>query len=460
MPVTLYPYQSEDQGLIDQFGGRVILGYAMGLGKTATSSFWALNHPDRQPILVVCPASVKYNWEFESKKFFGITPAICEGRQPPAYHSHGFGPPPSITIINYDVLKDWLGCLKRMKFKTVIFDEGQMLSHHTSKRRVAAKALIAGVPHVLILSGTPFMNKVIDLWSVVNLLWPEEFPSQWSFAQQYCSPRWTPWGWNLNGGTNLDELGRRLRKMGFIRRRKEDVLKDLPDKVYRIVPCSVDQEQYDEAANDFLGWLQKTMSHKVEKAAKAEKVTRIGYLIRLTARLKLQGPVEWANRFLTESSDTKEKLVIFAVHQKAIEAIHRNLDFKGVVINGEVSGRKRQAAIDQFNNDPDTRFVVANYLAGGVGTNLQSASEVALFEFPWRPGDIMQAIDRCHRIGQKKTVFVNFLVAGGTIEEDLARLHHLKQTQISTVLDGGADAGGDIDLYDELLRVLEGRLVR
>ena len=456
MPIEYYPYQKEDMPLIDKFGGRVLLSYEMGLGKTPTSLGWAMSRPDTRPILVVCPASVKYNWDHEARRFFDLRASMCEGRDAPARVHHGFEVPPDLTIINYDVLKDWTDYLRQRRFGTVIFDEGQYLSNANSLRRKAAKKVAQRIPHCLILSGTPFMNKPIDLWSLLNILWPDEYPSEWSFAQRFCNPKWTPWGWNLSGGTNLDELNRELLAQGMIRRRKKDVLKDLPDKVFRIVPCDIsDREQYNFASNDFLGWLGKYANHKVEKASKAEKVTRIGSLLRLTAKMKLQAQMEWANRFLAE---TDEKLVIFAVHTKAIEAIQRNLNTQVVVINGEVPTKKRHPLVQQFNDDPATRAFVGNYIAAGTGINLQAASEIGLFEFPWRPGDVLQAVDRLHRIGQKKTVFVNFLVAGGTIEEDVVNLHHLKQARISTVLDGGSD-GSDIDLYDELLRVLEGRLI-
>lgn len=451
----LYPPLDFQEGVLtemDQFNGRCLLALDMGLGKTYTSLKWMQRHPESFPALVVCPASVKYNWEYESNKFIGVRSALCESRTYPRHQ--GFEAQPKLTIINQDILKDWIPYLQKSRFKTIVIDECQNFSHMTSQRTKALQVISEPCQFVIPLSGTPLTNKPADLFPILNILWPEEFPAFWPFSQRYCAPRFTHYGkWVHNGATHLDELHRKLTRLGMIRRRKEDVLKSLPDKVWRTIPCQIpNMDEYRDASNDFVGYLRKVGK---EKSAKAEKLTRVGHLLRLAAKMKLRSPVEWANRFLSE---TDEKLIMFAIHTKAVDVLMRRIEHKSVKVDGSVTGRHRQAAIEQFAKDPTTRLFVGSS-AAGVGINgLQVASEIGIVEFPWRPADLLQWVDRAHRIGQTNTVFVNMFVAMNTIEEDLVKLLWKKQKIVSAILDGGGTPS-DINIYEELLQVIEGKFL-
>ncbi len=446
-----FPYQIEVGKEIEEWNGRALVALDMGLGKTGISLWWLRAHPEALPALVVAPASVKYNWVHESIKFIGIRPSVCEGQTcPPTdvpfdHHS-------KITIINYDILKHWIPYLKRLKFKTIIFDEGQNLRNPRAGKTKAARELSKRVPHILVLSGTPLMNRTKELWSILNILHPKDFPSFWLYAQEYCAPKWTPWGWNCDGSSNLPKLHKSLiENYGMIRRRKLDVLKDLPDKIRRIIPCEIsDPEQYIEASTDFTSWIKKHHAHKFRSVTKAESVQRVGHLLRLIAKLKMRSVCEWANRFLEE---TDEKLILFAIHRKAIEVLKKRVQAKAVVIDGSVPAKKRQIYVKQFQEDPHTRLFIGNIHAAGVGITLTAASEVGILEFPWRPADVLQAEARPDRIGQKNTVFINFLVARNTVEEDLCKILQKKQKILSAVLDGGPSVG-DLNIYDELIETL------
>lgn len=451
--VQLFPYQSEDLKKIDEFTGRVLLAWEMGLGKTLVSLKYLEKHPEAMPALIVCPASVKFNWAYESNHYIGIRPSICEGQTPPTFDSNQFHQTPKITVCNQDILHYWLPYLKKLKIKTVIVDECQFFIHTTAKRTKALQQITKGKKHVIAASGTPLTNRVSDLWPILNILWPGEFPSQTAYQTRYCNRKWTPWGFDYSGSANTKELNGRLVKLGMLRRRKEDVMKDLPSKVWRTVPCEIDIEIYNEAANDFSNWLIKTGK---AKSSKSEKLTRVGHLLRLAAKLKMRSVVDWANQFLGE---TDQKLIMFAVHKKAIDVLTRRIEFKSTKIDGSVSSmKKRQDAIEQFKLDPDTRLFLGSSAAGtGVNGLQAAASEVGVVEFPYRPADLTQWVDRAHRIGQKSTVFVNLFVAIGTIEEDLVKLLKSKQSVISSVLDGG-ETEADVNIYEELLAVIEGRL--
>lgn len=451
--LNLFPYQEESVKQIDDFDGRALVALEPGLGKTAITLQSLSIHSDRLPALVVCPASVKFNWAWEASHYFGIQSSVCEGEQP--LREDRFRIKDNITIINYDILQHWAEYLRRQQFKTIIMDECQYVSNPETRRTKAAKYIAAGTKFILPLSGTPLLNRPIELFTVLNLLWPKEFPNKAGYARQYCNRKWTRWGWDDSGSSNLGELHRRLLTLGMIRYRKKDVLKDLPPKVRRIIPVEIsDRAQYEYASKDFINWLKENKLHRVRSASKAVQLTRLGYLLELVAKLKIRGVVDWANRFLEE---TDEKLILFAIHKKAVDVLQRRINGKSVVIDGSITGQQRFKAVEQFQKDKSTRLCVANIHAGGIGVTLSAASELGIMEFPWRPGDILQAEDRPHRIGQTNTVFVNFFIALGTLEEKLCRTLEDKQGVVSSVLDGGKTSG-DLNLHEMLLKEIEGDL--
>jgi SWI/SNF-related matrix-associated actin-dependent regulator of chromatin subfamily A-like protein 1 len=308
------------------------------------------------------------------------------------------------------------------------------------------------VPHILALSGTPLVNRPIELFPTLNILRPSKFPSRFAFGLKFCGARRGRWGWEYKGATNTKGLHELLTTTLMVRRRKADVLKELPAKVRQVVPVDIrDRSEYLRAENDFIAWLRKQDPNAAIRAKRAEAVTKAGYLLRLAAKLKCRAVYGWINEWLMDSD---EKLVVFAVHRKMVEALHRNVFAKSVVVDGSVSGRDRQHAVDQFQNDRKTRVLIGNVTAAGVGLNLTAASTVAFAELPWQPGAVTQAEDRCHRIGQTGSVLCHYLVARYTIEEKRAAIIQKKQDVLSAVLDGGR-VEGDLDVFDDFLETLK-----
>lgn len=439
---------------VDAEDGLYVTDHAILTHNTKCSLEWTARN-DAYPALVICPAAVKFNWERESVRFIGCRPSICEGRKPPRNGYGDFDMKSKITIINYDILKGWLPYLIDHGFSTLIIDEVQNLGNPSSLRTRCCKKLGHFATNILALSGTPLLNRPYELYSILSILWPEHYNSPWVYSQKFCEPQLKPWGWDHTGAKNLNILHAELKQYGMIRRLKKDVLKDLPDKVWRVVPCELmNHHQYQEAFDDFLSFLKKNAPHKVHAASKAEKLVQIGFLMATIERLKLKATVNWANDFL-ENSD--EKLVLFAHHKKAIEVLKKRIEYPNVVVDGSVTGRQRQWNVDQFQDNPKVRILIGSE-AAGVGINLTAASEVGISALPWRPGDICQWVDRCHRIGQKDTVFCNFLIAENTIEEDKLRLLQKKQHTITSVLDGEIAADDSASVYEELLRGLEHNL--
>lgn len=441
------PYQIEAIEAIENNDGRALAALDMGLGKTLIS-LWCLDrNPDWTPALVVCPASVKYNWQAEASIHLGMKSSVCNGRTPPKRGAGKLQSMAPLYIINYDILQYWKGYLKQLGFKTIICDESQYLSNPKAIRTKAVKSLTKGADNVIMLSGTPLMNRPAELWPTLNMLWPRVFKSFRTFAEQHCEPRIERGRWTYNGATNLKSLNRKLTSIGMIRMRKQDVLKDLPGVNERMVVCPLlDPKEYQRAENDFVNWLKTQNKNKPNLMSLG--LVKIGYLLRLAAKLKFKYVVEWINQFLEE---TDEKLVVMAHHKKAIKVLKKHITAKSVVVDGSVRGEKRQAAVDQFQRDASTRVFIGNIKAAGVGLTLTAASTMVIAELPWRPADLTQAIARINRIGQTETAFVYYMIALGTKEERACEVLQEKQQTVSAVLDGG-DGSTDLDIHQLLLK--------
>lgn len=439
-----YTYQIKGVRKLHQFGGRGLCADEMGLGKSFQALLYALRHPEARPVIVVCPASLKWNWEREALVHVGMRAEVLEGTRPP---KEGIVTPHNLIVINYDILRFWLPYLIGLEPKLVIIDESQMLGSRTSKRTKSVKTLCYGIPHVLALSGTPLTNRPAELWPTLNILRPDLFPSFFPFAMRHAGARRAPWGWEFKGASHLSELHDKLKQTLMIRRLKKDVLKDLPSKRRCIVPLPLsDPAEYERAVKDFLGWLADRNPVKLQSAEKAQQLTKLGYLKWLAGMLKLPAVMEWVDNFFAE---TDEKLVLFAIHKAVITQLHDRYKKLCVVVDGSVVGKKRQLAVDQFQRDKKTRLFIGNVQAAGKGLTLTKASTVALAEIGWTPGEHTQAEDRAHRIGTVKKVTAYYLVSKGTIEEKLLEILQAKQKVLNKTLDGGKN-GTDFDLYNQL----------
>ena len=447
MKVNPLPYQLRSIEQIEAFHGRCLLADEMGLGKTLTCLWWWEQHPEAHPGLVVCPASAKYIWEHEALNNLDVRPYVIEGEKPKPLEL--VGSRPQLIIVNYDVLHHWMEPLQEFGFRSLFIDECHYCKNTSTIRTKAIRILAKGIQNVIAVSGTPLMNRPIELFSILQMIRPSIFRSRLAYAHEYCKPRWTPWGWKYDGACRIPELNDLLKQICMVRHLKKDVLSELPEKVRRVLPLALpDKAEYREASESFLSWMGKKNPARLLSAERAEALVRLGELKRLSAKLKLRTVVDWANEWLKSYPD--EKLVLFAIHRKMIEALARRIQVKSVTIDGSVSGRRRKATVDQFQQDRATRLCIGNIQAAGVSITLTASSTVAFCELDWVPANMMQAEDRIHRIGQTKPSWIWWLVAAGTIEEDLCKILERKQQVVSGVLDGSAVAN-DLAVYKQLL---------
>lgn len=444
-------FQVEDaEDIVREFEGRCLLANQMGLGKSLTALMVALLLKNARPVIVVCPASLKWNWEHEALFHCGMRAEVLETRKVPR---KGFRTRHQIIIINYDILPWWIDWLKRLRPQMVVIDECHYVGNRRALRTRAVRLLCRKVPNVLALSGTPLTNRPAELWPILNILRPKLYPAFLPFAKLHCAPKKTPYGMDYSGASRMPLLHRRLRRRLMIRRLKADVLDQLPKKTRTVVPLSIDRpHDYARAANDFGGWLRETDPSKLRTADRAHALVQMGYLKRLAARLKLRQVFAWVDDFLRESDG---KLILFAVHKKIIRKLRRRYAQTCVVVDGSVTGQHRKLAVTRFQNDRKIRLFIGNVRAAGVGLNLTAAHTVAFAEMDWTPGLHTQAEDRCYaRLGDLHGASVYYLVARGTIEEKLVKLIARKQKVLNAILDGEG-RGDPFDIHEKLLRMLK-----
>lgn len=455
---SLYPFQHKGVEFIESRGGRALIGDEMGLGKTVQALAWLQLHPEHQPTVIVCPASLKLNWRREVYKWMKQSSTIISGR---GGNGNDIPYGQGIYIINYDILSSWADWLKALKPKAVILDECHYIKNTKAARTKATKFICKGVPHVIALSGTPILNRPIEIFNTLSILDRHLFPAFWNYAERYCSSKYTGFGWDNNGASNTEELHRKLTRSIMIRRLKKDVLPELPPKTRSVVPLDMDAKgrgEYRRAESDFISWLHDKGEHdKAEKAEEAPVLTQIEGLKQLALKGKIDRALDWVHDFL----DSGEKLVLFGTHKFGLSLIERYIQNEGITkvvkLDGSTSTANRQRYVDQFQNDPETRLFLGNLKAAGVGITLTAASNVAFLELGWTPGEMVQAEDRIHRIGQEaEAINVWYLLAEGTIEEDIAVLLDKKAKVLGEVLDGKRPEAGSL-LTELLDKMKEGK---
>jgi SNF2 family DNA or RNA helicase len=443
----LLPYQTEGVSQIQAFNYRTLLADEMGLGKSI-QALAALLPLKKWPGIIVCPAALKLHWKRELLTHFAFEDVeILYGRRP-THH-----PRAKIVIINYDILQPWLPLLRGLEPGWVIGDEVQMIGNLKTRRTKAFTKLCKGIKRIIGISGTPLTNRPWELFPMLHILCPQEFDSPFTFGIRYCDGRREFGHWVFDGARNLKELHQRLIDLCMVRRTKKEVLPQLPEKRYIVVPLEIEnRKEYDRAERDLIGWLAETRGSAVaQRAARAERYTRFCYLKQLAVKGKLGGVIDWISCALSESND---KRLIGCWHHETIDTLRPNFERRHVVIHGGHTAKQRDEAEGHFRNSYWCRLLFGQMQAAGVGINLPECNQVDLAELPWTPGLVQQFIDRCHRLSSTKQVDAHFLIAAGTIEEDLCRILQRKQKILDRTLDGVDLREDSLTIFDDLQKIL------
>jgi hypothetical protein len=429
---------------------RTFIADEQGLGKTV-QALAALEADGAFPAVVICPASVKLNWERETRKWLPErSVAVLEGRDDRAWTAEVEGA--EIVVLNYDILEAHLDKLIARQPLAVVFDESHYVKNPQAQRTKAALELAGALaPDALrlALTGTPVLNRPEELVAQLRALGRlREFGSGARLARRFRS-----------AGSD-DRLHWNLRSRCYVRRTKKQVLPQLPAKRHDTVPILLSNEhEYRLAEQDVIAWLQGlpldlgTIDAKVAAALRAEQLVRLNNLRQLAAGGKLPTALSWITDFLASG----EPLVVFAEHIAIQKAVIERFP-SSVHILGADSSYNRQRAVDDFQRDDGPQLIVCSLKAASQGITLTRASNVAFLELDWTPARHDQAEDRLHRIGQDSAVTAWYLLAPNTIDETMAELLERKRNVINAVTDGQVHDGER--LVDAVVRELRGRPYR
>ena len=443
----LKDYQKEGVRGIYKCRGKCLLADEQGLGKTHQALSWILKIPSFRPVVIICPASVKYTWQAIAAQHFGMRVEVLDGMKPKRTQQL----PGNLLVVNYDILTSWLPLLLKAAPQVIVFDEAQMCANFQSQRSQSVFALCQQARSVVGLSGTPFTNEAEALWSVLQMINPKLFPDYTKFVWRYCNPQKTYWGWRFKGAKRIRELNQILESRVMIRRLKSEVEKELPTKIRKTEYFKLNNKQrseYTAAQRTFLQWLRKRSPARAARARKSPALAKVGYLVRLAAEFKRKQMIAWIRDFL--KANPGEKLVGLTMHKEVIRVLQK--EFKHVLfIDGSITGRKRFETIRQFQSNKRYRLLVGNWKAV-VGITLTASCHAVGLDLPWTPGDLLQGEDRLHRIGQKRNVLITYLIAMGTIEEALLKSLHSKSKILDAVLNGKRLTGADFTVFEDLFR--------
>ncbi len=425
---------------------RTFLADEQGLGKTV-EALATLEADGAFPAVVVCPASMKLVWQREAGKWLPHrSVAVVNGRAP-------VPPRGDITILNYDIASAHGAALARRRPRGLVVDEAHYCKNPHAKRTHAVRRLAESLPSDglrLALTGTPVLNHPEELIPQLRIIGRlGDFGSGARFAREF------------EGQFSEERLHWHLRRRGFIRRLKSEVLPQLPAKRQVVVPIALSNEaEYRLAERDVIAWLRtqpldlRELDARIAATLRAERLAQLTALQRLAASGKLAGAMTWIADFLANG----EPLVVFARHIEVQRAVLRQ--FPGAVhILGDDSLQRRQESIAAFQDSDGPQLIVCATRAAAQGITLTRASNVCFLELEWTPAMHDQAEDRCHRIGQRDAVTAWYLLAAETIDETMAALIERKRQIVAAVTDGRRS--GDDSLVDGVIRELRsGRPLR
>ncbi len=424
---------------------RLFLADEQGLGKTV-QALATLEEDGAFPAVVVCPASLKLNWQRETEHWLPhrSVQVVMGGGKAIAKAD--------ITILNYEIVHAHRERLAISRPKALILDESHYVKNPAAKRTRAVRRLAESLPEgafKLALTGTPVMNHPDELIAQLRILGRlEEFGSGARFKRRF------------QGAGAEERIHWHLRRTCFVRRLKKDVLPQLPEKRQVVVPVALDNERdYRLAEKDVVAWLQEQPLDLAEleskKAAmlRAERLAQLNILRRVAARGKLGAALAWIDDFL----ESEEPLVVFAGHREIQEALVQRFP-DAVHVVGADSVEARDAAVNAFQAEGGPLLMIASTRVGGQGLTLTRASNVAFLDLEWSPAMHDQAEDRTHRIGQRDAVTAWYLLAAETIDEDMASVLARKRGIVGAITDGRRDESEAV--IQSVVKALRGKPLR
>lgn len=419
MLLDLYPYQKVGVEFLHHTGGRAMIADEPGLGKTVQSIAYA--QMESLKTLIVCPLSVVINWEKEIKKFTGKDACVWSSKGKEGHGNLQF------HIINYDAVRKHHKKLRKVDYDLMICDEATYLKNRKTLR---FKSLLGSwkerrkypgiqTDHIVFLTGTPVMSRPIEAFTLLHILDKQRFNNFYHFTRRYG-------GWKGQPVKNLRELHERTKDL-VIRRKKSDVLSELPDKQRNDLYIDLtksERREYNELLDELfsewrfsgkptIGTMPKIQSYLIEK-----KIPRLREIIE-------------------EYLDNDRSILIFCSYIQPLKDLLEEYEHEAVILHGSMKREDRQDSIDALSRG-DAKIGLFSLKAAGMGIDgLQHSIDTVVFlDRDWVPANHEQAEDRTHRIGQKNKVQIFYMTAANTIDEYMAEILEEKQSMASQIVDG------------------------
>lgn len=470
----LRPYQKEAIAWLlylrhNGYGG--LLADEMGLGKTlqTLALFEAIrthqagaaagSRPDLGCSLVVCPSSLVYNWRAEAARFTpGLRVLTIDGSHRESLFAQV--QESDLVVTSYALMRRDAPQYREFEFDTLVLDEAQHIKNRQSQNAQAVKSIRAR--HRLVLTGTPLENSVLDVWSLFDFLMPGYLGSASDFRERYEMP--------ITRDRNAQVQSRLIRRLRpfVLRRLKQQVAPELPDKLEQVVYCDLTEQQ----AAAYREVLEASRKQILESASGSD--TAKGRMLVFTALLRLRqiacdlrllkieaidpetasGKFDLFLELLQEILDDGHRVLVFSQFVELLRLMRERLDIEGIAyayLDG--STRDRETEITRFQNTPSLPVFLISLKAGGVGLNLAAADTVIHFDPWWNPAVEQQATDRAHRLGQERVVTSYKLIARGTVEEKILKLQERKRELIGQTL-GDEQSLAEVLTWDEIQQLL------
>ncbi|KAG5573929.1 hypothetical protein H5410_063695 [Solanum commersonii] len=411
----LLPFQREGVRFALQHGGRILLADEMGLGKTLQAIAVVSCVRESWPVLVLAPSALRLHWALMIQQWMSIPSSEilvilsqCSGS-----NKGGFKIVPSNTkksihldgvfnIVSYDIVPKLQDLLMASTFKVVIADESHFLKNAQAKRTSASLPLLQKAQYVILLSGTPALSRPIELFKQLEALHPTVYKNVHEYGNRYC--KGGIFG-VYQGASNHEELHSLIKATVMIRRLKKDVLSELPQKRRQQVFLNLGEKEMRQVNALFRelevikGKGKSAQSEEEANSLKFAEKSLISKIYTASAEAKIPAVLDYLGTMVEANC----KFLIFAHHQSMIDSIHEYLLKKKVGcirIDGSTPSALRQDLVTDFQEKETIKAAVLSIRAGGVGLTLTAASTVIFAELSWTPGDLIQAEDRAHRIGQ------------------------------------------------------------
>ncbi|KOM33350.1 hypothetical protein LR48_Vigan01g290600 [Vigna angularis] len=447
----LLPFQREGVRFILQHGGRVLLADEMGLGKTLQAIAVASCIQESWPVLIIAPSSLRLQWASMIQQWLNIPSSDILIVLPQSGGSNrgGFNIVSSssknsirlnglFNIISYELVPKLQNLLTTCDFKVVIADESHYLKNAQAKRTTASLPVIKKAQYALLLSGTPALSRPIELFKQLEALYPDVYKNVHEYGNRYCKGGFFGL---YQGASNHEELHNLMKATVLIRRLKKDVLSQLPVKRRQQVFLDLadkDMKQINALFQELKMVKAKIKDAKSQEEAESLKFTQKNIINKIytdSAEAKIPSVLDYLGTVIEAGC----KFLIFAHHQSMLDSIHEFLRKKKVGcirIDGGTPAASRQQLVTEFQEKDSTKAAVLSIKAGGVGLTLTAASTVIFAELSWTPGDLIQAEDRVHRIGQVSSVNIYYLLANDTVDDIIWDVVQSKLENLGQMLDG------------------------